>query len=163
PTSLRRSDIGTAKRALLKAKEAFLKAPSPVACGLQLQVGFGDFFEQVKVASGTEGWLEWADQYRNMFVHGGRRIISNRLTRKQDANITLNGIFKSCRNLEENVCERLLTIWRERRNNPALIEQPDVQWDSKIKPCNFIGYNPNSPKLNSDSLRGNPILLHRML
>jgi hypothetical protein len=32
--------------------------------------------------------------------------------------------------MEEAVCERLLTIWREQREDPALIEQPAMQWDT---------------------------------
>ena len=40
-----------------------------------MQLEFRDFLEDVIQHSGPEDWLVWATQYRNMFVHRGRRII----------------------------------------------------------------------------------------
>ena len=198
PISLRRSDIGKAEKALLKVNPSSNQ-------GSQVQIDFRDFFENVKKTSGTEDWLEWADQYRNMFVHRGRRItfhdISPRQTPLYDSNgqwipraesntylakypdrsdieafikgknislneeaeVTLNGIFKSCRNLNENLCERLVSIWKERRANPQLLEQPQNQWDDKIRSCNFVGYDSNAKPLKQDVGIVNPILSRRML
>ena len=55
----------------------------------------------------------------------------------EDADVTFKGVFKSTRHFLEIICERLVSIWSERRSNPALIEQPASQWNTKIKPCKF--------------------------
>ncbi|HLG13040.1 MAG TPA: hypothetical protein VJH03_00740 [Blastocatellia bacterium] len=198
PTSLRRCDIS-------KARTALSKVTSSATAGAQLQADFRDFFEQVRVATGVQDWLEWTDQYRNMFVHRGRRmaypqivsqdvvlfdsngqviprststlhlakypdrseiealIKSKDVLLNEDAEVTLNGIFKSCRELDEHTCERLLAVWKERRNNPALIEQPADQWDNKIRSCDFNGYEPNSEQLRADAMIGGSVLFKRML
>lgn len=197
PISLRRSDISSAERALPTNA-------NPGIPGRQVQVDFRDFFEKVKQASGPKDWLEWTTQYRNMFVHRGRRItynqihpretplydergqwipratstmhlarcpdkshaeamISKDMILNEDADITLHGVFESCRDLEEHVCERLVSIWRERRNNPALLEQPPSQWDTRIRQCTFAGYDPSAERINADILMSNPILRHRLL
>ncbi len=196
--SLRRSDISRAKQALTRIKPTSAR-------GTQIQIDFRDYFEQLTVASGTEDWLEWTDQYRNMFVHRGRRNTYSQIVRQdvilfdsegnviprvttnlhlakypdrseiealvkskdiflnEDADVTLNGIFRSCRELGEQSCERLLSVWRQRRNDPFLIEQPIAQWDDKIRQCSFVGYKPSSENISSDALMGNPVLFHRML
>lgn len=198
PVSLRRSDIG-------KAEKALSKVSKPANQGSQLQQDFRDFFENVKKSSGTEDWLEWADQYRNMFVHRGRRITSYQISPRknplydsigrwipraesnihlakypdrsdieafikgkdinldEDAEITLVGIFNSCRNLNETICERLVSIWKKRRSNPQSLEQPQNQWDDKIRNCKFVGYDSNAESPNADLGLVNPILSHRML
>ena len=71
-TSLRHSSIHIAERTLLDIKP--FSTPGTV-----LQIEFKDFFEDVKKSSGPEDWLEWADQYRNMFVHRGRRLTHNQV------------------------------------------------------------------------------------
>ncbi len=198
PTSLRRSDITKAEKALNKIQSLGDK-------GSQIQLNFKDLFESVKKSVGTEDWLEWADQYRNMYVHRGRRttfhqiiprenpiydskgnwiprakatthlakypdrsnaeamIKGKEIQLNEDAEITLTGIFNSVRNLNENLCEKLLEIWKERRNTPSLLEQPQIQWDDKIRPCKFLGYDQTAEPLNADMLIGNPITSHRML
>lgn len=80
----------------------------------------------------------------------------------ENADITLLGIFKSCRELNEIICERLFNIWQLRHNNPSLIEQPQKQWDTKIRICNFSGYDSNSKPLGGDTVIVNPILGRRM-
>lgn len=198
PAALRRADIGKAEKALSSIRNLD-------TANSRLQADFRTFYEEVRSASGVEDWLEWANQYRNMFVHRGRRIKhgeiipqdvllldakgqvipratsasylakfpdrseiealikSKDIVLREDADVTLKGIFKSCRELEENVCERLLVIWEERRNNPTLIEQPAAQWDANIRVCNFNGYAPDSPPLNADLAIINPVLGRRML
>lgn len=197
PRSLRRSDIGEAKKALSKIADSGSK-------GSVLQVDFRDFFETAIKASGADDWLEWTDQYRNMLVHRGRRItynqivprevllydstgqliprvnytmhlakypdksdaealIKNDLVLNEDADETLKGVFKSCRDLNEAVCERLVSIWQERRNDPSLIEQPASQWDTKIRACKFIGYKPDSEPLKAEEMIGHPTLFRRLL
>lgn len=195
--SLRKSDIGKAKVAL--SKVADLGTP-----GAKLQIDFRDFFEAIKISSGPVDWLEWVDQYRNMFVHRGRRITYNQfrprdtplydsegqwiprvtstlhlaihpdksdaeafikkdMVLNEDADITFKGIFKSCRDLEESVCERLLSIWQERRKDPSLIEQPASQWDTKIRACKFSGYESDTEPFEADEMTGNQVLFRRML
>ncbi len=198
PVSLRRSDISKARKSL-----SGLTASSNR--GVMLQLDFRDYFQQLIVDNGAEDWLEWADQYRNMFVHRGRRTIYNKLVSQdvhlldasgqviprvtstlhlakypdrseveallkskeillsEDADTTLSGIFKSCRELGEHTCERLLSIWQTRRSDPQLIEQPINQWDDKIRVCNFVGYEFNAEKVSADEMIGNPVLFHRMI
>lgn len=197
-TSLRRSSINIAEKVLTNVK-------STSDPGIQLQLDFRTFFEGIKKSSGPEDWLEWADQYRNMFVHRGRRLTSNHvhpreprlydaagqwipratstlhlakypdksdaeafirldMVLEEDAEKTLNGVFQSCRELEEHVCNRLLSIWEERRKDPSLIEQPTTQWaDNKLRNCKFNGYAPVAASSISDSMTGNPVLFRRML
>jgi len=194
---LRWNDIGAAGSALKKLTALGTQ-------GSQVQLDFRDFYETVKKSSGPEDWLEWTTQYRNMFVHRGRRIISNQLIPREvrlydsagqviprmtstmhlakypdksdmeawirkdvvlneDADITLRGIFKSCRDFEESICERLVSIWLERRKTPSLIEQPSSQWNKEPKACKFAGYKPEAEPLRADEIVCNPTLHHRML
>jgi hypothetical protein len=195
--NLRWSDIGTAELTLKKLQ----LQGTP---GSQVQIDFRDLFETAKKASGPEDWLAWASQYRNMFVHRGRRLafggfaprdvllldseerviprvktqlhlakypdksdaeafIKKDVALNEDANITFKGIFKSTRDFLEILSERLVFVWQERRKDPFLIEQPATQWNMKIKPCNFTGYDKNAEPLNYDEIMGNPTLHHRML
>ncbi len=198
PISLRRSDI-------TKAEKALSKIQNLGNSGSQIQLNFKDLFEKVKKSVGPENWLEWADQYRNMYVHRGRRttfhqilprenpiydlkgnwiprakatthlakypdrseteamIKGKEIQLNEDAEITLTGIFNSVRNLNEILCEQLLKIWKERRKNPSLIEQLQTQWDNKIRPCKFTGYDQNAESMNPDVMIGNPITRRRML
>lgn len=198
PYSLRKGDIE-------RAKETLSKIVLSDDLGSKLQLDFRDFFETVKKSSGTEDWLEWVVQYRNMLVHRGRRLTHYQIIPREtpfydstgrwipraksnmhlakypdrsdieafvkvkdiildeDAEITLSGIFQSCKNFSEIICERLVSIWRERRNKPLLLEQPSKQWDKIPKDCKFIGYDSKSAPLNMDLGIGNPSLLRRML
>ena len=195
--SLRKASIKSAQKSLIELIDLG-------TAGSKLQLDFRDFFEKVKTASGPKDWIEWADQYRNMYVHRGRRLLftkyfskknllydsnelliprhestihlgklpdrsdaeafikSEEVTLNEDAEITLSGIFKSCRELNENVCERLLSIWKNRRNNPSLLEQPQSQWNNKMKDCDFIGYNPNAKKIDTKLMHSHPNILKRM-
>lgn len=71
-TSLRHSSINIAERVLSDVKASG-------SLGTHLQIDFRDFFQSVKKSTGPEDWLDWADQYRNMFVHRGRRITHNQV------------------------------------------------------------------------------------
>lgn len=197
-TSLRRSSMNIAERVLSNVK-------ATADPGTQLQIDFREFFEGIKKSSGPVDWLEWADQYRNMFVHRGRRLTHNQILPRQpplydafgnwipratsslhlakypdksdaetlikldmvlgeDADKSLNGVFQSCQKLEEAICARLLSIWKERRKKPTLIEQPQSQWaDTKLRTCAFNGYDKNADALNADEMTGNPVLFRRML
>lgn len=74
--ALRYNDIGNARRALEKIK-------NPLTPGEQLQAAFKDFLESQIKDSGPEDWLVWVDQYRNMFVHRGRRITLSELVPRE--------------------------------------------------------------------------------
>ena len=196
PKDLRKASIDNTEKALKKIKDSGAS---------NLQTDFLNFYEGAKKSCGVEDWLEWADQYRNTYVHRGRRttafnvhareillydsngqinpraestthlskypdrtdieafIKSKDIWLNEDAEVTLNGIFNSCRNFVEIVSEQLLSIWQQRRINPTLLEQPQIQWEKLFKVCNFAGYDTNSQPLNSDSGRLNGILIHRML
>lgn len=197
PVSLRRSDIK-------KAEFALSKVQPNADQGTLLQLEFRDFLEDVKNSCGPKDWLEWADQYRNMLVHRGRRTIYFNVTNREphffdsrgnliprfkstmhlakypdgsdveafikgininlseDAEITLSGIFKSCRDFNEIICERLVEIWSKRRNQPLLLEQPIKQWDGNMKICDFDGYSSESEVSNRDTIFVNPALSHRI-
>ena len=87
----------------------------------------------------------------------GRDILLN-----EDAENTLKGIFKSCRQLEEQTCERLCAVWNERQNSPNLIDQPIEQWRTKIKATGFPGYQPANEPFTADELTLNESLARRM-
>jgi len=196
-TSLRYGDLKNAEKALQNIEVSD-------GAGTQLQLGFLRFFEDAKQTAGPENWIEWTNQYRNMFVHRGRAASSHeiiprehlfydsqgqvipRATSKlhlarfpdrsdiealiigkdtwlnEDANDTLTGIFSSCLKLEKETCERLCSIWAERRNDPLLIEQPVEQWNAKIRSCKFSGYQPSNEPFGAGSLNLNASLAHRM-
>jgi len=90
-------------------------------------------------------------------------LVKKDMVLNEDADITFKGVFKSCRDLNEAVCERLVSIWKERRNNPSLIAQPASQWDTKIRDCAFSGYDVNAEPLTSNLMTSHPILRHRLL
>lgn len=194
---LRKSDIAEAQNTLKNLTDLGTS-------GSKLQMDFGGFFESVKNTCGPKDWLEWADQYRNMYVHRGRRTIFNKISAKkqlfydskerfiprfectthlgkfpdrseaeafirseeailfENAEITLTGIFESCRTLNEKVCEQLLFIWKERRNNPSLLEQPQNQWNDIPKHCDFTGYDMKAEKFDMSLLYQHPNFLKRM-
>jgi hypothetical protein len=81
----------------------------------------------------------------------------------EDADVTLRGIFKSCRDMEEAICERLVAIWRQRRADPSLIEQPATQWDSTFKSCSFTGYDLNAEPIEKDMVLGSGVMLDRVI
>ena len=82
----------------------------------------------------------------------------------EDAGITLTGIFKSCRQFHESICERLVTVYRERRTDPPLITQPASQWDLDIRESSFEGYEPPRSSLDEDNVgMSHGTVLHRMI
>ncbi len=90
-------------------------------------------------------------------------IMGKRTVLNEDADITLNGVFASCREMLENICERLVKIWEERRQNPALLEQPIAQWRAISKRCKFAGYKPQSEPIQADEIMSSGVLLRRMI
>lgn len=198
PVGLRRSDIRKAENKLNNVIDNGNQ-------GSQIQIEFKDFFEDLKKSCGSKDWLEWADQYRNMYVHRGRRTIFQAVTAREvkifnangqlilraelelhlakypdrseieafikskninlneEAEVTISGIFDSCRTLIETTCEKLLNVWKLRRNNPIVLEQPVTQWKDAIRECEFTGYDSKASPLNIDLAYVNPILGRRML
>lgn len=76
PVKMRKSDIGSAVRNLRKIDLT-------LGQGEKLQADFFDFFEKTVESCGPKDWLQWADQYRNVFVHRGRRIVYPELTQRK--------------------------------------------------------------------------------
>jgi hypothetical protein len=194
-TNLRKADIGKAERSLSKIKKSGSS---------NLQTEFFDFYETVKVTCGVTDWLEWTDQYRNMYVHRGRRTIFNsiepreiklfdgqgqripraysnshlskypdrtdveefiktkHISLNEDAEVTLKGIFISSREFVETISEKLLAVWKQRREDPTLLCQPQTQWDGTFKNSNFDGYNPAATPLNADTVVAHPNFFRRM-
>jgi hypothetical protein len=196
-TSLRHSSIDSARRTLSKIEDLG-------TAKTKLQIEFGNFLEQSIKSSGPEDWLEWADQYRNMFVHRGRRLTYNQvfptvppfysagawrtkassnvhlakypdksdaeafikvdMVLNEPADSSLRGVFDSTRRLEHSICSRLLSIWRERRNDPSLIEQPETQWTNKrLRACTFQGYDTNVEPLNVSEMSSSGAPLRRLV
>jgi len=195
--NLRFADMNNA-RAVLK------KLLDDGTAGGQFKIEFRDFLEDVIKKCGPEDWFDWTIQYRNMFVHRGRRLMMNHLTGRlpvlydtrgfpiprmtttfhlakhpdksdveatilgptmlnEDAAVTLEGIVKSSRDLLEVACERLVSLWNERRKEPALIPQPISQWNTTAKKCAFRGYKPETPPLPMQVFITNPNFYRRML
>jgi hypothetical protein len=90
-------------------------------------------------------------------------FVKSDIVLREDAEKTLGGVFKSTRDLLEAVCERLVSIWQERRNDSSLIEQPPSQWKPNMKVCNFSGYDQLAEPLDVSGMTGNPVLFQRML
>jgi len=90
-------------------------------------------------------------------------FIHPNLVLNEDAEITLTGIFRSCRDMEEAICERLVDIWRRRRSDSRLIEQPANQWDSDFKSSLFTGYDATAERIEKDMVISSPVMLHRMI
>jgi|ERR1051325_1786375 hypothetical protein len=197
PVHMRYADINSARGILKKVKDD----GTSVA---RVKVEFREFLEDVIITAGPEDWFDWTTQYRNMFVHRGRRMMMNHLTGRkpvlydrrgfpiprmettfhlakhpdksdveagilgptmlnEDASVTLDGVFKSSRELIETVCERLVMLWAERRKDPALIAQPLAQWNAVAKNSAFKGYKPETPYLSMDVFISNPAFMRRML
>lgn len=197
PYNLRKNDIAAVERAFKK----LTKTGTP---GNNIQFDFLELFQSVKATTGVSEWLEYSDQYRNMFIHRGRRLMFNQMTPRpsivldkdgnsrpittatmhlvsepdksdaesfmhsnvtlnEDAEVTLTGIFDSCRDMLIHLCDRLSEIWRERRADPSLIDQPATQWDANFKSCGFGGFDPSAPRIEKDSILGSPIMLRRMV
>ena len=68
-TSLRRADLRASQKALREI-------PLSNDIGIQLQLRFFQFLQDLEKAVGPDGWLEWTSQCRNMLVHRGRRSSS---------------------------------------------------------------------------------------
>lgn len=90
-------------------------------------------------------------------------MIKRNVALNEDAETTLSGIFKSCRDLVEAISERLVEIWKARRADPSLIQQPASQWEANIRLCNFNGYDPNASPLQYDEIYNSHVLLHRFV
>ena len=52
--------------------------------GNRIQLDFRDFYETTKTACGPDDWLSWAQQYRHMLIHRGRRLIRHTLAAREN-------------------------------------------------------------------------------
>ena len=76
PNKMRRSGIGNTLDRLQKVDKT-------LGAGAELQANFYTFFVEARNSCGPNDWLDWADQYRNVFVHRGRRIVYQELTQRK--------------------------------------------------------------------------------
>jgi hypothetical protein len=90
-------------------------------------------------------------------------MIKRNVALDEEAEKTLSGIFKSVRDLDEAICERLIEIWQKRRADPSLIEQPASQWEANIRLCNFNGYDSSATPLDYDEIHNSGVLLRRFV
>lgn len=196
-TSLRHTSIEDARKTLERVKDLG-------TARTKLQIEFGNFLEQSIESAGPDDWLEWADQYRNMFVHRGRRLTYNQvfpteppsyvagewrtkassnvhlakypdksdaeafikldMVLNEPAESSLRGVFDSTRELEGSICSRLLSIWRARRSDPLLIEQPATQWTTKrLRTCSFQGYDSAAEPIDVHKLSSSGAPLKRLV
>ena len=81
---LRRADLKSAEQALRVVIDR-------IDLAAQLQTRFREFFVDLKETVGPQGWLNWTDQYRNMFVHRGRRASYNELVPRDHRLFDFNG------------------------------------------------------------------------
>jgi len=73
PVNLRKADINSAKSALTKLQDDGTQ-------GAKTKIAFRGFMENAINKTGPQDWFDWTTQYRNMFVHRGRRMMMNHLT-----------------------------------------------------------------------------------
>lgn len=72
----------------------------------------------------------------------------------EDATTTLDGIMTSARALGDATSAALVHVWKKRRAEPALLDQPKAQWRDgrSSSSCGFAGYKPGSIPFNADAL-----------
>ncbi len=140
--------------------------------------------------STPQGWFQWARQYRNTFVHRGRRQqswhqdIGLRLPSNpecsemhsqiafgaypgclaESAETTLRGVLERTQSAVSSACGALLAAWRERRAEPNLIQQPEEQWPD-LTPNSASGFDGFAPRelAHTPAARVSPSQLRRML
>jgi hypothetical protein len=88
-------------------------------------------------------------------------IRSKYMSLGEDIDSTLHGVFASCQQFEEAICEQLVTIWQTRRQNPGLILQPVAQWNTTAKGNVFPGYKA-APSPDFDEVTSSPTFRKRM-
>lgn len=136
------------------------------------------------------GWFQWARQYRNTFMHRGRRQqswhqdIGLRLPRSpecsemhslilsgtypgcldESAEVTLRGVFVRTESAVTSACGTLLAAWRQRRAEPTLIQQPIEHWPD-IGPERSSGFDGFAPRElpHTPTAVVSPSQVHRML
>lgn len=55
----------------------------------EIEKSFADFFFSTLYSSGPEDWFAWSNDYRNMVVHRGRRLVYNQLIPKPRKSLAL--------------------------------------------------------------------------
>lgn len=87
PYDFRKNDIGAVER-------AFKKLNNDGTPGKGLQFDFLDLFRLVKTTTGVPEWVEYSDQYRNMFIHRGRRLMFNQMTPRPSIVVDKDGNWR---------------------------------------------------------------------
>lgn len=148
PIGIKRADMGK----VLKWKDE--RAPKlPPSQALQFQTETIDEVVAAFASLEPSGWLDWASDFRNTFIHRGRRHqswhprIGVRLPSEPDradlesmvaspypealhepAETTLAGVLKNTQDGTFKACMVLLGAWQARRDTPTFIIQPREQW-----------------------------------
>ncbi|MFN0141202.1 MAG: hypothetical protein ACKVQW_14075 [Pyrinomonadaceae bacterium] len=188
---LRRSDIGVAEKALQVADAQIQKDFLDFYSDAKAVVGVNDWFEWTNAYRNMlihRGRLivqyQLVQRENPLLDARGKTIIRTKATKHlskfpnksdvevwlqppsrvldEDAEVTLQGVFRSCRDLEETVCEQLVRIWKERRANPTLLEQPISQWKKPTRSTAFNGYSTPSKGVGGDMGMMNPVVGRRL-
>jgi hypothetical protein len=77
---------------------------------------------------------------------------------REDGRKTAWGAFRSIRYLVDDACKALLEVWRERRSNPPLLQQPKAEWPEVLppRPNPFNGYEDKKLEINVKALMTDP-------
>jgi len=111
PTPILTADLGR------KIWEFFAKIGNGTTDGEKAQADFYRRFSEVIASSGPEGWLQWALDFRNMFVHRGRRLENGQYDPKTPQLYGPNGEpvlrFRRLTYLPRNPSMSDVEVWRE--------------------------------------------------
>lgn len=108
--------VGLLKSDLDKALKKLESLPSPTNEGQKIQVEFREFFKSLLTQVGPEGWLKWTLDFRNMYVHRGRRLHMSSLSPK-----AIQGKSGPLRDLKGKVILRTTTT-KQLPQDPGLSE-----------------------------------------
>jgi hypothetical protein len=77
---------------------------------------------------------------------------------REDGRRTAWGAFRSIRYLVDDACKALLEVWKARRDNPSMIQQPRAEWPEVMPPRTnpFSGYEERKLEINVTALMTDP-------
>ena len=82
----------------------------------------------------------------------------------EDGRNTLTAAIESVVFVARDVAARLLEVWRTRRTQPELLQQPASQWPAipQQQPDNFTGYEPGTVEFETDRIMTAPEWVKRL-
>lgn len=120
PTSLRRGSLPNAEKALPKNGKS-------KSAGGKIQSDFKSFLDDAKTSCGVNDWIEWATQYRNMYVHRGRRTSHHQISAHESPLYDAQGRYIP----RATTSERLLKH-PDRTDIEAFIKSKDIVLDEEV-------------------------------